>query len=785
MGRSSVEDLPALFSKSVGRFGGLQPEISFEALHALKQLVCWSPLMSQFAANIVNLGNTGHTLTIDAANEAAAEAAMKRCNETAARLWPEGAGVDGLINQYFYDIAWSGACSSEDVVNFKGRRVERVAIVPVEQIRFDWDGENYQAYQLPRHSALGIANGGLIPLNAATYAYYALSKVGSAPYAKPPATAALEDLLGPYTDGRANLKAILKKYGLLGFAAFQVTAPKLKSGESDQEFNDRAKTYLGRVRDALLGNWLNGLLVMYRDQKLDFHNVTGSAAGVEKIWEVIESQIFSGLGMQPSLFGRVHSTTETFADVVWSQLDAQVGNMRRLPQRRMQRTYQLDLLLGGLAVNGVTVKFARTPSRNALKEAQAEQVKVNTELAKAKAGITSPDQCAQALGYDAAFDPELLNAAPELAGALNQLRGAEAQRNSFTAHCRFDRASQRYRFDVPQVVTVSAATAAVSQAKKKALTHEEIDALFERFVKIYRAYVDPISERTLQITLDTVRNYLQQVRLTDFADAETFANKLFEQIEFVHRGEWDAPSTRRVIRQASEEVYRYYRFDESGLFPPGVEAPAISVRFGGLDLQSLRFFEGLDSFYFSKYLNNNDAGIKRFFADEYIAQGGRSVVDLTAEQIEDIRAALGDKLKNVNDVNLERIVRGTVARTRNWAQIGTLNDGLIEFAKIVAVLDSRTSEICNFLNGKLLRVGVVHKAIERLSALSPGDYAQEAFESPTAKALRTANQNPDEVAKFFDGKIDSGGVLDDSLMAQGHGFPPYHVSCRSWLEGVV
>ena len=228
-GRSSVEDVPTLgnrVGKALSQFGGLQPEISFECLALLKQLMVYNPLMSQFVLNITNLGNTGHQVVIESGNSSQAETALKRINETAGRLWPHGAGVDGLINQYFTDIAWSGALSSEDEVNFGARRVEKVVLVPVEQIRFDWDGQNYLPFQLPKHSlALNRGSVGMVPLNTETYRYYALSTVGNSPYAKPPATAAIEDLSGPYADGKANLKAILKKYGLLGFAAMQVTSP--------------------------------------------------------------------------------------------------------------------------------------------------------------------------------------------------------------------------------------------------------------------------------------------------------------------------------------------------------------------------------------------------------------------------------------------------------------------------------------------------------------------------------------------------------------------------------
>ena len=109
----------------------------------------------------------------------------------------------------------------------------------------------------------------------------------------------------------------------------------------------------------------------------------------------------------------------------------------------------------------------------------------------------------------------------------------------------------------------------------------------------------------------------------------------------------------------------------------------------------------------------------------------------------------------------------------------------IEMAQIIAVLDERTSEICRFLNGKFLRIGAASAAVDRLSQLEPGDFAKEVYQSPAAKALRIANENAEEVEKFFAGKVDENGVLDDGLMAKGYGMPPYHVSCRTRLKSVI
>jgi hypothetical protein len=152
----------------------------------------------------------------------------------------------------------------------------------------------------------------------------------------------------------------------------------------------------------------------------------------------------SGTGSMPAFPGRNYATTETFADVLYSIWTAQTANRQRLTKRRQERTYRLDLLLAGIPFDGLSLTFNRMEARNELQKAQAEQVQQSTTLERCRSGITSPDQCAQELGYDSAFDPELLTSNPEVAQSLRA--PVRAKRAGVTATCRFDRNAQRYRW---------------------------------------------------------------------------------------------------------------------------------------------------------------------------------------------------------------------------------------------------------------------------------------------------------------------------------------------------
>ncbi|KAK0039541.1 hypothetical protein Bpfe_031026 [Biomphalaria pfeifferi] len=451
-GRSSNETVGGAIGTALQTYSTVSPIVNFDALKLLKNFAIFNPDVSQFCDNIINLSNTGHNIQIDASSSSIAEQALNRLNETATRLYKNGAGVDGLMNAYAFQVSWSGALSSEDVVNIPGKRVEQTVLVPVEQIRFKYNAALgfYEPYQKPIN-ALQNANRtpfGLIPLHPTTYRYYALQTIENSPYGKPPASAAIETICESQKPILENIRYIAQKFGLLGLFTAAVTPPSKNAGETITEHQARSEKYLSEVTKALLSYIREGLVVSYRDQKIEHTNIADGARGVYDLNRISEEQVMSGLGMQPAFFGRTDSTTETYADVVYSLLLAKVHNIQRLIKRRQEQTYRLDLRLGGLEVDGVSIKFNKTFSRNTLEETQADQTKWEVVLAKVTHGVISPDQGAQELGYESWYDEDLIADAPPSVAALMRSQQKLIKKFSFN----FNQGSQRYEFVRPQIV---------------------------------------------------------------------------------------------------------------------------------------------------------------------------------------------------------------------------------------------------------------------------------------------------------------------------------------------
>ncbi len=240
---------------------------------------------------------------------------------------------------------------------------------------------------------------------------------------------------------------------------------------------------------------------------------------------------------------------------------------------------------------------------------------------------------------------------------------------------------------------------------------------------------------------------------------------------------WSSQSAVNTIKRTTKGIYEFYRLKDSSVF--GDKSP-VRLKLGGADTKSIKFFGELDHFYFSKFAGNTSNALKQFFADGYLQNGAALFGRETSEELEDFRAAAGDKLKNLTDRSVKGIVSTSVQRVRNWAHIGSLSQARISLARIVATLDSRTTEICRELDGKQIRVGVAQTAIERLNQLEPGEFALEIYESKIGKAI---SKEPVATIKKF---LEPDGVtVGDELVKGGFAVPPFHPNCRSRLEGVI
>lgn len=276
--------------------------------------------------------------------------------------------------------------------------------------------------------------------------------------------------------------------------------------------------------------------------------------------------------------------------------------------------------------------------------------------------------------------------------------------------------------------------------------------------------------------MQRIRSFLRESETGDFRDADDFADAIVDEISDAYSGTFATPRAEAVVRRTTKEIYTFYRLRDTSPFG---EAKAPKLSFGGPDTRALKFFDKLDGFYFSSFVDNRAPELHKFIREEYLEKGAALFGRETGDAIDDFRRAVGGKLRNLNDHAIKTIITSSVQRIRSWAHILSLGQGRYKLARIQAIMDSKTSPICIRLDGKYIRVAVAVKTVERLTKLSPGDYALEMYKSDAGQAY---SRDP---TAYVESRIGADDVVDDSLVAEGRGFPPYHPNCRSWVEAVI
>jgi hypothetical protein len=314
------------------------------------------------------------------------------------------------------------------------------------------------------------------------------------------------------------------------------------------------------------------------------------------------------------------------------------------------------------------------------------------------------------------------------------------------------------------------------------ISEKEINLLLDEFIDKYLKVVSPFATRARDIAVEQLRMWLSKADASDFKTGEAFAKKAIEQIGLAYEAVFDSVKTKKAVGNAIKAIYSFFRLNDETPF--GTEGSPIQMKFGAPDKRAVEFFKNTENFYLSKYLDNSDAELRKFFNEEFVTKGKALFGNQSSEELDLFRKAAGGKLDNVNDRGVQIIVRNGVQRARNYAHILSLHQGEIEEAEYVAVLDKRTSHICETLDGKKIRIGVAAATVEELTALEPGDYAQRMFQSKDAKEMRVANTDPEASAKYFSKKI-TDGYVDDDFVSSGLALPPLHPNCRTRLIAVV
>lgn len=335
------------------------------------------------AADYLAIANPGHIVEF-VGNKRSVTAARAELESLARRIFPEGGGLDGLINNQILELLASPASSLEWYCDEKRRGVLGVAVVPAERITVGYDPDTGERTFHQQH---GVGEG--IRLDPATYLYAPMVTHGSNPHGVPMFLSALKalDRKNRLTEDVDRVIDLMRQIALVGVELPMPTPQELGLDDyTDPRYQEYKNEYANQAADMILELAPKGLFVGPQGTKFNINNVTHSLAGLPEVEDANNRRVWSGLGTLSFLRGQMNSTTEALAKVVYPMIEARATNIQQVVSRQIEFGINLHLRLRGINAHAY-VKFRQAESAFKGVEASAYLTRMQAhEIGKRIAG---------------------------------------------------------------------------------------------------------------------------------------------------------------------------------------------------------------------------------------------------------------------------------------------------------------------------------------------------------------------------------------------------------------
>lgn len=407
--RSSVDDVGSSIQGLFRNYAPLGYNLPFESLDYIELLSTYNPDYSQAVDNIRTLANSGHNLYVDAGSELAARKIKARLEDKARMIQESHGGIDGVIDKLLDQAATYGAMCGEWLLDENLTEVVGFVDMNPKSIRFFYEPDEqkfcpYQKVSMTQAEEAEkrkqkVINKTYVKLNEATFRYYAFDAAPNSPYGTPPFLAALAPI-AMQRDMNTNMAQIVKKIGLLGIIDVTVKQFPPKLGQSQDEYEAEASSYLDQYVEVVEDMVKDGGMVHFDDVEVSSQQLTGNANGATQIWKQNEEQVFSGLKSMPSVQGRSYSSTETYAGVAYDIIIRNTTKYQRAAKRMVEAGYWLDATLSGAKPKSITIAFRPNKTLQRLQQAQADNMEIKNAHQKWLLGLIDQTDVAQELGYN-------------------------------------------------------------------------------------------------------------------------------------------------------------------------------------------------------------------------------------------------------------------------------------------------------------------------------------------------------------------------------------------------
>ena len=198
----------------------IQPDFDIRLIEVLEYLAAYNHDVGYAVDNIVSLANTEITMEFDDnVSDETRQQAIEHLNDKQDTWYNFADGINSMNNDFFTQLAVTGAISGEFVVANDLSGIDQIVRVNPKNIKFVYDKDGECFLPVQQKGILGLRTTdamGHVPLNTTTYRYIAMRRFKESPYALPLFLSALESI-GIQKDMLKNLGFVMKKFGMLGF----------------------------------------------------------------------------------------------------------------------------------------------------------------------------------------------------------------------------------------------------------------------------------------------------------------------------------------------------------------------------------------------------------------------------------------------------------------------------------------------------------------------------------------------------------------------------------------
>ena len=719
-GRSSQPSDFSVLGAIMGAGLQIQNDVTQGQYKAIERVVRTKPDPSQAANNIVLLGGQKveiiYPATMSRINQKRANVILDSLRKTI-----YNGGENSLVSDLLFQLATYGALSAEMVLDERTLGVKNVTKLNPSNVRavYNTKTNEWEWYQVHGFMVLkGVEDINGLKLNKNTYKYIPLVTANEKPYGLPPFLAALEDI-AINEELFCGLKDVIKKMGLLGFLEVLVDVPEREMGEEFDVYQTRLASYLStKIAPEVKKSLNNGFVIGFKDShEFKLQDTVSNITGFEKIFELISGKIHSGLKQNPMLLGKNMTTTESLATVILSVMSSQINTYQRCVSNFLESVYLMHLRLSGFVIDSLEVKIAAPVLKDELKTEQTTKEKIANVRAKLEMGVIDLQQAANELGYQKAA----VETPPQIT--------VQTSTNYYSHTCKTCEGKAHEKLGIKE-------TAAYVESYYKKVS--------DKYEKSTKKITTIIGQKLSKLGSDSNINDVVSVVISTLTDSF---------------GAIFTDSITDIISAQIETMYAKFRKDKTP-FKGMSDVPAAT--FGTRDFRTIDFWKGFDSFYFGKFVTDQDTQdrLTQWLVSRYAND------TLPIGKNKEAIAAFRNEFPNAmiaEDWKIRRIVDTSVSKLRNTASVNYMSQAQITNYEIVGIGDQLQCSHCAALQGKKFSVTKTVELVEKMIAAAPEDVPKI---TPFAVDI-----TPENLKKY------SG----DALISAGIANPPFHPHCRDTI----